>query len=89
MSSFTKINLNEVEIPEPITGEDILKWRLERGFTRNALGALLCGTNPESVKNWESYRHEPPKYVRLALDHLAMTHKVRFTFDENGIKTKI
>ena len=83
-----KDNVN-IEIPEPITGEDVFKWRRERGFTRGKLGDLLCGTSWECVKSWENFRHEPPKLLRLALDHLALSHPVKFTLDENGTKTKI
>jgi DNA-binding transcriptional regulator YiaG len=86
---MSKKNNVNIEIPEPITGEDVFKWRKERGFTRGKLGELLCGTSWECVKSWENFRHEPPKLLRLALDHLAMVHPVKFTLDENGVKTTI
>ncbi len=56
----------------PVRPDDIRHYRGRLGLSQGAL-ALALGMSKRGVEDWEGGRREPPAYLRLALERLAIT----------------
>jgi DNA-binding XRE family transcriptional regulator len=48
---------------------ELVKWRKDRGYTQEGLGALL-GVTKTTVYRWEKAMREIPPFLHLALEAL-------------------